>query len=228
MRPPRSEAELMSRARGLAGRTIGQLAAGLGMQVPENTRRAKGWVGQLLEHTLGATAGSKSVPDFERIGVEMKTIPINARGGPSESTYVCTAWLKELVGLTWETSRVRKKLARVLWVPVQADKAVALVDRRVGSPLLWSPDAEEEELLRGDWEELTDLIRLGQVEEITARMGTVLQIRPKAADSRATTWGVDETGHRFKTLPRGFYLRARFTAEVLRRSFVMPGDTHRS
>ena len=212
----------MQRCRRIAGRTVGQIAETVGARTPADQRGHKGWVGQLLEAALGATAGSRSAPDFERIGVEMKTIPIGPRGAPIESTYICTVPLKDLAELTWSTCWARKKLARVLWVPVQADKAIPLASRQFGSPLLWSPDAAEEAVLRADWEELTDLVRLGQVDDITAHLGEALQIRPKAADSRARTWGVDESGHRARTLPRGFYLRASFTTEILRKNFVMP------
>ncbi len=213
----------MTRAQALAGRTLGGLAERAGRRPPECQTRAKGWVGELLEACLGATAGSKSRPDFERIGVELKSIPINARNLPSESTYVCVAPLTDLTELTWETSRVRHKMARVLWVPVQADKAIPLPDRRVGSPLIWSANPEEEAALRTDWTELTDMIRMGRVEEITAHSGKYLQIRPKAADSHARTWGVDHNGHRFRTMPRGFYLRAGFTTLILKRSFARVG-----
>ncbi|MDI8106950.1 hypothetical protein MJN85_30220, partial [Salmonella enterica subsp. enterica serovar Anatum] len=41
---------------------------------------------------------------------------------------------------------------------------------------------EEDRQLRLDWEELMDMIVLGQVERITARHGEVLQLRPKAAN----------------------------------------------
>ena len=71
---PKSEADLLERCRGIAGRTLAELASRVGWHVPAEPRRAKGFTGQLLEECLGATAGSKSVPDFERLGVEMKSI----------------------------------------------------------------------------------------------------------------------------------------------------------
>ena len=38
----------------------------------------------LLERALGATAeGSKAEQDFSHLGVELKTLPINAEGYPS-------------------------------------------------------------------------------------------------------------------------------------------------
>ncbi|SUX58832.1 DNA mismatch repair protein [Citrobacter braakii] len=88
-------------------------------------------------------------------------------------------------GVTWETSHVRHKLKRVLWIPVEGERSIPLAERRVGSPLLWSPNEEEDRQLRLDWEELMDMIVLGHVERITARHGEVLQLRPKAANARA-------------------------------------------
>ncbi len=74
MKPtPTSETELLQRARDIAGLTFGELAAQAGMCVPDNLKRDKGWVGQLLEWHLGAKAGSKPVQDFPDIGVELKS-----------------------------------------------------------------------------------------------------------------------------------------------------------
>ncbi|ACY57782.1 DNA mismatch repair protein [Yersinia pestis D106004] len=175
----------------------------------------------LLEFYLGASAGSKPEQDFADIGIELKTIPISAQGKPLETTFVCVAPLTGNSGVTWESSHVRHKLARVLWVPVEGERHIPLAERRVGAPLLWSPNVEEEELLRRDWEELMDLIVLGKVESITARHGQVLQLRPKAANSRALTEAIGEFGQPIMTLPRGFYLKKTLTAPMLARHFLL-------
>ena len=75
-----------------------------------------------------------------------------------------------------------------------------------------------------DWEELMDLIVLGQVERITARHGEVLQLRPKAANSKALTEAIGAHGEPIMTLPRGFYLKKNFTAALLARHFML--QTH--
>ena len=212
---PATESELLERARSIAGVSFGELAEQANLKVPENLKRDKGWVGQLLEWHLGATAGSKPVQDFPDIGVELKSIPVGYNGKPLESTFVCVAPLTGITGLTWETSHIRNKLSRVLWLPVEGEREIPVAERRVGSPLIWSPSEEEEALLRNDWEELMDLIALGGVNQITARSGEVLQIRPKAANSRAKTEAYGASGQPIKTLPRGFYLRAKFTSYIL-------------
>ncbi|QKJ88500.1 DNA mismatch repair protein MutH [Paramixta manurensis] len=219
--PPEDEATLLARAQALAGYTLGELALRAGLAIPADLRRDKGWVGTLLELHLGASAGSKPEQDFAHLGVELKTIPVDSQGRPLETTFVCVAPLTGNTGVVWETSHVRHKLARVLWIPVEGDRALPLAERRVGAPLLWSPSPEEEHQLRCDWEELMDLIVLGQVERITARHGEVLQIRPKAANSRALTEGIGENGQPIMTLPRGFYLKKTFTAPLLARHFLL-------
>ncbi|KMV31139.1 DNA mismatch repair protein MutH [Photobacterium swingsii] len=219
--PPQTEQELLTRAQALAGLTLGELAEQAGIIPPQDLRRDKGWVGQLLEWHLGASAGSKPVPDFIELGIELKTIPIGYHGRPLETTFVCVAPLIGLHGLNWHNSHIRHKLAKVLWVPVEGERDIPLTDRHVGSPLLWQPSPEEEDQLRQDWEELMDMIVLGQVEQITAKHGEVLQLRPKAANNKALTEAYGANGQPIKTLPRGFYLKTHFTAAILAKHFIV-------
>ncbi|UWS34198.1 DNA mismatch repair endonuclease MutH [Erwinia pyrifoliae] len=219
--PPQNEDELLARASALAGYTLGELALRIGLPVPRDLKRDKGWVGLLLERYLGANAGSKPQQDFAEIGVELKTIPVDAAGRPLETTFVCVAPLTGNSGVTWHNSHVRYKLARVLWVPVEGERSIELVQRRVGAALLWSPNADEERQLQSDWEELMDMIVLGKVDQITARHGEVLQIRPKAANSKALTEAIGRNGQPVMTLPRGFYLKKTFTAPLIARHFLL-------
>lgn len=215
---PADEKELLCRAYMLAGYTIRQLS---NLVIPANLNRDKGWVGMLLERYLGISTNSKSEQDFATIGVELKTIPIDNRGQPLETTSVCVAPLTGNSGVTWEISHVRYKLARVLWIPVEGQREIPLAHRRIGTPLLWSPSTEEERQLRNDWEELMDLIVLGKVERITARYGEVLQLRPKAANGRILTAAIGKFGQPILTFPRGFYLKKNFTTRLLERYFQL-------
>lgn len=226
MKPePQSEAELMKRAHDIAGLSFAELAEEAGMKVPDNLKRDKGWVGQLLEWHLGAVAGSKPQQDFTKLGIELKSIPISYTGKPLETTFVCVAPLTGVHGLTWETSHVRNKLSRVLWVPVEGEREIPLSERRVGSPLIWSPNQEEEHILRSDWEELMELIVLGKFDQISARHGEALHLRPKAANARALTEAYSANGKPIKTLPRGFYLRTQFTEQILLRHYISVQQT---
>ena len=217
--PPQSVSELLARAEALAGLPLSVIARELGRAPPPDLRRHKGWVGETIERALGASAGSRAAPDFEAIGVELKTVPVDPRGKPYESTFVCSIPLVEIGEVEWEASRVRRKLSSVLWVPVEGERRKAPGDRRVGSPLLWRPSPDELGALRFDWEDLAGKIGRGELEDITGHLGRVLQIRPKARDSRARSNGFDADGALTRSLPRGFYLRASFTHAILVRHF---------
>lgn len=221
--PPRDEAELLARAAELAGLRLAELAARFAAPVPPDLRRAKGFVGGLLERALGATAGSRAVPDFPDLHIELKTLPVDRAGSPVESTFVCTIPLTEIGEVEWAESRVRRKLSRVLWIPVEGERAIQVGERRVGQALLYELTAEDEALLRADWEELAGYIGRGHVEELRGHLGKALQIRPKAAHSRARRLGFDADGAPFAALPRGFYLRPSFTGALLARHFALPG-----
>lgn len=187
----------------------------MGAVVPADQRRAKGFVGNLLERVLGATAGTSAAPDFEALGIELKTIPVRRDGRPRESTFVCCAPLAAIEELEWEGSPVRAKLRRVLFLPVEAEREIPLGRRRLGAPILWSPTPAQDGELQADWDELAGLLGSGQVERVTGHLGRCLQVRPKAASSRERRRAPEADGAWVATVPRGFYLRASFTAQVL-------------
>lgn len=209
----------MQSARELSGFTLGELAHSLNIAIPTNFKHHKGWTGQLIEKALGATAGSKPEQDFANLGIELKTLPLDYNQKPLETTYVCYAPLTNLVGATWLRSNVYNKLQKVLWIPVQGEREIPPDTRMIGAPILWQPNQHQNALLKEDWEELIDLITLGRVESITARIGQALQLRPKAANGQALTEAIGIEGEKILTRPRGFYLRKNFTQQILNNAF---------
>lgn len=217
-----TETELLEKAQWLAGFSLGEIATLLHIPVPMNLKRDKGWVGMLIETALGAKAGSKAEQDFAHLGIELKTIPLNRQGLPLETTFVSLAPLTDNHGIIWQTSHVRHKLQRVLWIPIEGERDIPLAERRIGLPILWVPTPEQEYALQQDWEELMELIVFGRLNEINASLGEVLQLRPKGANNRARTSAINHKGEKIEALPLGFYLRKSFTAQILK-NFLQQG-----
>lgn len=217
---PVSEDELLSRCQAIEGYTLSQLAFKLGLTLPSLALRRKGWIGMAIERALGCTAGNQAQPDFLSLGIELKTIPLTASGAPAESTFVTSIPLLTLHQQQWHTSSCYAKLKRVLWVPVESDKALAFAQRRIGKAFLWSPNAEQEAILKADWQELTTLILTGQLDMLHAGLGEYLQVRPKAAHGGVLCPALDGDGNKIMTLPRGFYLRSAFTRTLYRASHI--------
>lgn len=212
---PSNETELVLRARALSGRRVGELADALAIALPTEPRRAKGFVGQLVELALGADVDAGERPDFVKLGIELKTLPIGRNGRPAESTFCCSVDLGAAESARWEGSRLRRRLARVLFVPVESAKLGALPDRRFFSPILWSPSEDEKKTLRDDWQLLMG--RLGAGLPVSAHLGEALQLRPKARDARVQ---VRVRGDARR--PVAFYLRAGFTSVILDRMRASP------
>ena len=211
---PRGARELELRAQALQGHSVTTLAQALGAVLPSTSQRGKGFVGQLVECALGADPCAGPRPDFPDLGVELKTVPVDARGWPLESTFCCSIHMASADQQSWESSRLRRRLAHVLWVPVHAPRGLAVGERCFGRARLWQPSAAQAALLKADWEDLMGAIGAGRGGTLTAREGRALQVRPKAAHARVRTLAPGPEGPQ-TMLPLGFYLRTQFTAEII-------------
>ena len=213
MTPPETLDALLERARKLAGVSVVDLAGREAFAIDGEAVKTKGKVGELLERALGAT-GVGAEMDFPDLEVELKTVPIED-GKPVESTFVCALPLGDVDRMEWATSWARRKLSRVLWVPIR--------DRQeVGEAVLWSPSPEQEAALKNDFEEIVGRIAIGDIEDLSAHVGRYMQLRPKAATGSVRTSAPGRDGDVVSTVPRGFYLRARFVGAILRDPRAMP------
>jgi DNA mismatch repair protein MutH len=209
---------LLAHARALVGVELGELADALGLPVPSGRLRTKGWSGQLIEQELGVAVGGARGPDFAALGVELKTVPVDATLTPLESTAVCQIDPVAIAAESWDGSYVRHKLARVLFVALEVPEGARSVgERRVVAVRLWSPDAAQEDLLRADFELFVrGYFRRGRADDITGHLGAVLQVRPKGKNAADLRDGYDADGNATRVGKRGFYLRPAFVAAILR------------
>lgn len=213
--PPKNELELIDRLEAIEGLSFSQISMQLNMHIPDKPGQRKGWIGQALELILGADANNKSQPDFQHLGIELKTLPIGKSGKPAESTFITSIPLLNIHKQNWESSQCYAKLRRVLWIPIEGDTKIPYAHRRVGRGFIWSPDTHQESVLSTDWNYLTLQISTGHLETLDATAGEYLQVRPKGATGKSLCYGYDAQGNKVKTLPRGFYLRSRFTEKII-------------
>ncbi len=212
---PTNEKELLISCQNIEGISFQQLALEHNLAIPLAATKRKGWVGQAIEIALGTTAGNLALPDFHHLGVELKTIPLDHNGKPSESTYVTSIPLLTIQQQRWLSSTCFNKLKKVLWIPIEGDNSIPYNQRRIGKAMLWTPSVEQEKTLADDWEELVEMISTGQLAQLSAAVGRALHVRPKASNAKSLCYGFDAEGTKIQTLPRGFYLRTAFTNTIL-------------
>lgn len=209
--------ELKSRLERIKGFTLGELASALDLPCPTNSTKAKGYAGELVELLLGADANNLPVPDFTHLGIELKTMPINRDFEPLETTYLCHAPLTSVRGIDFFSSVLYAKVRMILFVFILAEREMNLPDRRIIDYYLFAPDEHELAQIKADYDELMDMVTEGQAQQITARIGTMVQMRPKCADGRQVVPCVTADGSFGWTRPRGFYLRRDFNQNICRR-----------
>ena len=144
-------------------------------------------------------------------------MPVRSDLVPIESTAVCQIDPIAIAGESWETSYVRRKLARVLFVALEVPEGARSVgDRRVAAVRLWSPNSAEEAVLRADFELFVrQYFREGRAADITGHLGQAMQVRPKGRDAADTRDGYDSLGRPVRVGKHGFYLRPTFVSHIL-------------
>jgi DNA mismatch repair protein MutH len=127
-----------------------------------------------------------------------------------------------IAGESWDTSYVRKKLGKVLFVALEVpERSDSVGDRFVKAVELWSPSPAQEAELRADFELFVrQYFREGRSSEITGHLGKVMQVRPKArrASELRSAFGPD--GRPTRVGKCGFYLRPTFVGKILRHDDV--------
>ena len=216
VKSPDTFEELISNLNNLVGHNLVDLAKIADVPVPISPTHGKGFTGELLELLLGATAQNLPIPDFPKLGLELKTLPVDKNLVPLESTFLSHAPLTNIRGLTFEKSPLYSKIIRVLFVVVIAQRDMDYQDRTVAGYFFYTPSKEDLEQIKRDYDELYELVKTGQVETINARIGHIIQMRPKGADGKALTDCIGPDGEIIKTRPRGFYMRRAYTAQLVK------------
>lgn len=221
--PPQTINELLNRTEQIRGHCILSLATKIGYFKKKNINNyakhdmthIKGLHGQIIEKCLGADAQNKSIPDFTKLGIELKTLPVNHHCQPLESTYICNVpvKLKQNMNLNWHDSCLYNKIKKILWVPILRSKNNKNKPV-IGKSFLDILDKNNEKIIRQDWEELTEMLLHNKLNCINSHFGEYLQIRPKAQNSSIIQ---DTNCDNFssQTLPRGFYLRTLYTKKII-------------
>ena len=219
---PLSKDELIVRAQALEGITIGELASAIGATIPEGRRSTKGFIGQLLEKALGADPEALDLPDFPALGIELKSIPVadSMLLKPVESTFLASISMAYADRAEWQGSRLRHKLASVLWIPVEGKWKGELAERCIRAPRFWNPTDAELDALKADWMDLMGAIGAGNAAQLTGRDGKYIQVRPKAAHSKVRVAAPNEHSVDMQH-PLGFYMRASATKGILQEGSML-------
>lgn len=179
----------------------------------------KGWGGSMVDFLVGGDAGNDPEPDISRLGIEVKTIPINFKAKVLQPTKVTSLNYVDVWAQGWWESSAFHKLRAVLFVPIVKEDPSQPDGWFIRRPFLWLPSERILGQLQSDYESVRSLIREHQFDRISSAkppngQGVHLHPKPAAANSSVRRT-VKLDGQEFRVLPRAWMLRETFTQPIV-------------
>lgn len=206
----RTEKELLAYARGMKDKRLCDLCG-----EPLN-QKDKGAVAKRIEQLFGIKSNSEPLPDFKRLGIELKVVPLKRLTSRQlkvkERTKICAIDYKKLVSEDWMQSHARTKMKKMLFVFCEYDKANPIYSR-IEDCAIFDLTTSDEPLIRSDWERTKCIVKRGEAHLLSEKQNVVL------AASRSGAGGQKEADqpvkkHRYIAPERSFSLKSTFTQTI--------------
>lgn len=181
-----SLASILEYAKQLEGKTLREAC---NLDDIEDSHKRKGSFGDALEEYYFHYANNNDPhPDFAEVSTELKSTPLkvkrNGDYSAKERLVISLINYMSVVGETWETSSLQKKLRQILLVAYQYDKDLNPVDFLIKIVELWGIPEEDLPTFKHDWDTVVDKIRAGRAHELSGSDTLYLEAATKASSSK--------------------------------------------
>ena len=175
----------MAYAEKLQGKTLAMLVDPTKFEDPKV--KAKGGFGLLVEWAyFGIEANNESRPDFEQVGLELKTTPLvkGSKGTRVKERLVLNMIDFEKVSKeAWATSSFLNKNQKLLLIFYWHNDGETPWEHKFDLVGKWELPAQDAELVRQDWEKIVAKIRAGLAHELSEGDTFLLGACTKGKDS---------------------------------------------
>ena len=164
----KTEEELLYKARQAEGQTFGEIDKSGRIT---NTK-SKGQLGQIIEESFfGYEINSKSEADFAELGIELKVTPLklnkNKTVSAKERLVLNIINYHEEAVTSFETSSFWKKNRSILLMFYQWVPEINRADYKILKAHLLTYSEEDLEIIKRDWEFITNKIKQGRAHELS-------------------------------------------------------------
>ncbi len=217
---PTDRASILAHAERLVGHSLREALDELPPAI--NFASHKGGFGNALErYYFGYEPNSRPEPDFAEAGIELKATPlkiIRKKLVAKERLVLGMIDYMAVVSEEWETSSFIKKNTHLLLVFYlhEADKDPR--DYIVKIVRMWDFPAEDLEIIRQDWQTITDKVRAGLAHELSEGDTLYLGACTKSSDSSVRR---SQPNSSEPAKPRAFSLKASYMNTIIDDSLVL-------
>ncbi|QJC32252.1 hypothetical protein GJT89_02045 [Enterobacteriaceae endosymbiont of Donacia versicolorea] len=210
------EKMLLLRAQLIKGFNIIDIARWLNYKIPKNINKDKGIMGKLIEfYLIGKHQNNKSNQDLPYLGIEIKTITINKKNKVINDNFICSFSLINENNFLFYKSKLYNKISKILWIPIIKNINIPFFMNKIGKAFLWKPSNDDKIKLFNDWNNLTKLLILGQINNINSYNGYILLVKNKS-NKKKLTKAIDKNGKIIFVTPKSFYFKKNFLNFILK------------
>lgn len=158
----------------------------------DNPRRRRGAFGSAVEECyFRIPANSSPKPDFEEVGLELKTTPIkrNKDGSISSKERLVLTMINytDVVDETFETSHLFEKSKDILLISYLWEEDKDPLDYEIKLVTQWGLPEEDLEQISHDWSVVVEKVRTGHAEDISSSDTLYLEACTKGVNGKSTT-----------------------------------------
>jgi len=199
----------------LVGKSIDDILKTASSDFVVNSKN-KGLIGIILEeYYFGIKANSSPKPDFEKVGVELKIIPLIQQKKAlvvKERTKICSINYTTLVDESWNSSHAKEKLNKILFIYYLYDKTDFQKSKILKVDLWELSKGNSELLIQNDWENIQKKVIEGFAHTLSESDSEVL------AASRSGSGGKNKAGKLRDLVPQA---NKNIEKEALKRAFSL-------
>ncbi len=206
---------IVNYANKLVGKTIDDILVD-SSQKDELNIKNKGIIGTIIEeYWFGIKPNSSSLPDFDKVGVELKIIPLiqqKTKISVKERTKICSINYKKLILETWDKSHAKKKLNKILFIYYLYDKE-NIKKSLIKKIDLWElSQGNNEVIIKHDWINIQNRVKEGYAHKLSESLCKVL------APTRSGSGGYDKNGNLKDLVIQPIQI---YSIDALKRSFTL-------
>lgn len=208
-----SISSILAHARKLEGRTLAYFGDPASFKMPKGS--AKGGFGLLVELVhFGLEANNESRPDFEKVGLELKTTPLvkGAKGVRVKERLVLNMIdFNKIVGEKWESSSFLRKNSRLLLIFYWHNDDEGPWEHKFELTGKWELPEEDSLIIKQDWESIVAKVREGKAHELSEGDTFLLGACTKGKDSTQVR---PQPGSDIEAKSRAFSFKARYLKTI--------------
>ncbi|QJC30999.1 MutH/Sau3AI family endonuclease [Enterobacteriaceae endosymbiont of Macroplea appendiculata] len=210
-----NEENLMIKAKLIIGYNIMEIAKSLNYCLPKLMKYNTGCIGKLIEYYFFDThINNQFNQDIPYLGIEIKTVTINPNKQVLYDSYICSCTLLTQ-NVIWEKNNISQKISKILWMPIITyNSKTPILNRIIGTPVLWQPTLYEKTILKYDWTNIIHLLIMGYTQDLNEYNGYILKIKNKSKKNIKTKI-IDQNGNIIFTVPKAFYFKRHFITSII-------------